>query len=81
MLLRPAKIANQESTKNEPIISFSNDLIYIPFAPPTPQTVFHYVYVVLAVLELCRPGWSWTLRDLPASASQVLGLKAWATNT
>ena len=29
----------------------------------------------------CRPGWLRTHRDLPASASQVLGLKACATTT
>jgi hypothetical protein len=36
--------------------------------------------VALAVLELalCRPGWPWTHRDPPASASQALGLKTWA---
>jgi hypothetical protein len=28
---------------------------------------------------LCRPGWPWTHKDLLASASQVLGLKACAT--
>ena len=27
----------------------------------------------------CRPGWPWTYRDLPASASRVLGLKACTT--
>jgi hypothetical protein len=26
--------------------------------------------------SLCRPGWPWTHRDLPASAFQVQGLKA-----
>ncbi|EGW14713.1 hypothetical protein I79_019557 [Cricetulus griseus] len=29
---------------------------------------------------ICRPGWPQNHRDLPASASQVLGLKVWATN-
>lgn len=36
-------------------------------------------YIVLAILKLCRPGWPWTYRDLPASASLVLGLKAYTT--
>ena len=36
-----------------------------------------FLYVALEpVLELCRLGWSRTHGDLPASASQVLGLKA-----
>jgi hypothetical protein len=30
------------------------------------------------MVSLCSPGWPW-LRDQPASASWVLGLKAWAT--
>jgi len=29
----------------------------------------------------CRPDWPETHRDLPASISQVLGLKAYATTT
>ena len=38
--------------------------------------------VALAVLELlCRSGWPQTHIDLPASSSQVLGLKECASNT
>jgi hypothetical protein len=33
----------------------------------------------LSLNSLCRPGWPWTQRDLPATASQVLGLKMCAT--
>ena len=36
-----------------------------------------FLCVALAVLDsLCRPGWPWTHRDRPASASQVLELKS-----
>jgi hypothetical protein len=49
-----------------------------PFFPLSPETGF--LCVALAVLNsLCRPGWPPTYRDLPASASQVLRLKARAT--
>ena len=37
--------------------------------------------VLELTLEISRPGWRWTHRYPPASASQVLGLKAWATTT
>jgi hypothetical protein len=37
--------------------------------------------VALAGLERCRPGWPGTHRDLPASASQLLGLKVHTTTT
>jgi hypothetical protein len=37
---------------------------------------FFFLWVALAILELCRPGWPLTHRDSPASASRVLGLKA-----
>jgi hypothetical protein len=39
------------------------------------------VYPWLTQNSLCRPGWPWIQRDLPASASCILGLKAWATTT
>lgn len=34
------------------------------------------LYIAPAVMELCKPDWPQINRDLPASASQVLGLKA-----
>jgi hypothetical protein len=40
-----------------------------------------FLWVVLAVLELCRPGWSQIHRDPPASASPVLGLKVFAATS
>ena len=39
------------------------------------------VVAAAAALELCRPSWPQTHRDPPASASQVLILKACATTT
>lgn len=35
------------------------------------------MHVALANLELCRPDWPQTHRDLTASASQLLGSKVW----
>jgi hypothetical protein len=42
-----------------------------------------FLYVALAVLELTlyRPGWPWTHRDLPASASLSAGIKVHTTTT
>lgn len=46
-------------------LEIESDLDYWDFFFPSTRQ-FHYV-VVLAVLELCRPGWSWPQRS-PASA-------------
>ena len=48
-------------------------LLIAYIAPP----LLKRVYVTLAVLELCKPGWPQMHKDLPASTSQVLGLKAY----
>ena len=37
------------------------------------------VYLWLLIVSVCRPGFLWAHRDLPASASQVLGLKVYVT--
>ncbi|GAB1286788.1 Inositol hexakisphosphate and diphosphoinositol-pentakisphosphate kinase 1 [Apodemus speciosus] len=44
--------------------------------PPTElkQSGLGSFYIALAALELCRPGWPQTHRDLPASGSQCTGL-------
>ena len=45
------------------------------------KTEFLCSFEVCPGTSSCRPGWSWTHRDLPTSASRVLGLKACATTT
>lgn len=43
------------------------------------KNVFSHLYIILAVLELYRPGsGSWTHRD-PVSVSWMLGLKMWSS--
>ena len=43
------------------------------------ETGFHCIFKAFPRTSSCRPGWPRIHRDLPASASRVLGLKACAT--
>ena len=44
-----------------------------------PKTGFLCSFGSCPVTSSCKPGWPWTHRDPPASASRMLGLKACAT--